>query len=253
VLRLVTIPISHYCEKARWGLERAGIEYREERHVQGIHRLAARRAGGGATVPVLVTPEGPIGESQEILEWVDERTPATRCLFPHDQRLRVEVDRLCRRFDAVLGPRSRRLMYVHMLRDRPLVLRFNNAGVPAWEERTIRYGWPAIQILIRRALEIRPGIEREDEAAIWGEFDFVAEILADGRPYLCGERFTAADLTFAALSAAVVVPTVYGVALPQPAQMLSETAALVGRAREHPAGAYAVSLFARRIDDAQVG
>jgi glutathione S-transferase len=33
VLRLVTIPISHYCEKARWSLERAGLEYREERHV----------------------------------------------------------------------------------------------------------------------------------------------------------------------------------------------------------------------------
>ena len=56
VLRLVTIPISHYCEKVRWALERAGIPYREERHVQGIHRIAARRAGGGATVPVLVTP-----------------------------------------------------------------------------------------------------------------------------------------------------------------------------------------------------
>src|SRR5215212_1631565 len=58
VLRLVTIPISHYCEKARWALERVGIPYREERHVQGIHRFAARRAGGGITVPVLVTPDG---------------------------------------------------------------------------------------------------------------------------------------------------------------------------------------------------
>ena len=28
--RLITIPISHYCEKARWALERAEIPYREE-------------------------------------------------------------------------------------------------------------------------------------------------------------------------------------------------------------------------------
>jgi glutathione S-transferase len=250
VLRLVTIPISHYCEKARWSLERAGIDYREERHVQGIHRLAARRAGGGATVPVLVTPEGPIGESQQILEWVDEHTPAEDRLFPQDRRSRAEVDHLCNRFDTVLGPRARRLMYVHMLRDRPLALRFNNDGVPAWEERTIRYGWPAIQMVIRRVLEIRPGVELEDEVAVWGELDFVAEMLADGRPYLCGQRFTAADLTFASLSAAVLVPPVYGVALPQPAQMRPEMAALVVRAREHPAGAYALSLFASRIDGA---
>lgn len=250
VLRLITIPISHYCEKARWSLQRAGIDYREERHVQGIHRLAARRAGGGATVPVLVTPEGPIGESQQILEWVDEHTPAEDRLFPQDQRSRAEVDRLCRRFDTVLGPRARRLMYVHMLRDRPLALRFNNDGVPAWEERTIRYGWPAIQMVIRRVLEIRPGVELDDEVAVWGELDFVAEMLADGRPHLCGQRFTAADLTFASLSAAVLVPPVYGVALPQPAQMRPEMAALVVRAREHPAGAYALSLFASRIDGA---
>ena len=42
--RLVTIPISHYCEKARWALDRAGLDYREERHVQGIHRFVSRRS-----------------------------------------------------------------------------------------------------------------------------------------------------------------------------------------------------------------
>ena len=76
MLRLVTIPISHYCEKARWALERAGMPYREERHVQLVHRIAARRAGGGLTVPVLVTDRGVLRESSEILDWVDERTPA---------------------------------------------------------------------------------------------------------------------------------------------------------------------------------
>jgi glutathione S-transferase len=246
VLRLITIPISHYCEKARWSLARAGIAYREERHVQGIHRLAARRAGGGATVPVLVTPDGAIGESHEILMWVDERTAPERRLFPAEPAARAEVERLCRRFDEELGPRGRRLMYVNLLRDRPLALRFNNDGVPPWEERTIRYGWPAIELVIRRVLDIRPGVEQEDELAVWRELDFVAELLADGRPFLCGERFTAADLTFAALSASMIVPPVYGVTLPQPQEMQADTAELVERAREHPAGAFALSLFSER-------
>ena len=48
------------------------------------------------------------------------------------------------------------------------------------------------------------------------EFDAIAARLADGRPYLTGDRFTAADLTFACLAAAVVLPPEYGVALPQP-------------------------------------
>jgi glutathione S-transferase len=61
-----------------------------------------------------------------------------------------------------------------------------------------------------------------------------------------GERFGAADLTFTALSAAVVVPPVYGVPLPQPDLMAPHTAALVERARDHPAGRYALALFQER-------
>jgi glutathione S-transferase len=245
VLRLITIPISHYCEKARWSLERAGLPYREERHVQGVHSIAARRAGGGSTVPVLVTPDRVLGESADILAWVDRQTPPESRLFPAHARERQEVESLCQRFDRELGPAGRRLMYVHMLEDRALVLRFNNAGVPAWEDRLLRVGWPLMERVVRRALDIRPGVEAHDEQVVWREFDFAAELLADGRAYLAGERFTAADLTFAALSAAIVVPPVYGVELPQPQAMTASTAALVERARAHPAGAYAMSLFAR--------
>ena len=82
MLRLITIPISHYCEKARWALERAGIPYREEPHVQGLHRWSTRGGPAAAsTVPVLVTPEGAIGESEQILEWVDARSEPAARLF----------------------------------------------------------------------------------------------------------------------------------------------------------------------------
>lgn len=245
VLRLVTIPISHYCEKARWALDRRGLPYREQRHVQGIHRLAARRAGAGPTVPVLVTPQGVIGESEQILRWVDERTDAEQRLFPSQAPAREEVLSLCRRFDAELGPRGRRLMYVHMLAQRRLALAFNNAGVPRWEDRALRWGWPLMAGFVKRELGITPGIAAADEAAVFGELDFVARLLEDGRPYLCGERFGAADLTFAALSASLLVPPQYGVSLPQPELMAAATAALVRRGREHPAGQFALELFAR--------
>jgi len=37
----------------------------------------------------------------------------------------------------------------------------------------------------------------------------VSKRLADGRPYLTGDRFTAADLTFAALAAPVLAPPAF--------------------------------------------
>jgi glutathione S-transferase len=253
MLRLITIPISHYCEKARWALERAGIPYREERHVQGIHQIVARRAGAGATVPVLVTPDGVLGDSADILAWVDERTQPARGLFPEKHDERRGVEELCRRFDEELGPRGRRLMYFHMLAQRNVSLEFNNAGVPPWEDRALRWGWPLARGFINRALGVRPGVEVEDEAAVWRELDFVAQLRDDGRPYLCGERFTAADLTFAALAAPMVVPPTYAIALPQPDVLPADMAALVRRAREHPAGAYALSLFDEQRRDARAG
>jgi glutathione S-transferase len=125
-----------------------------------------------------------------------------------------------------------------------LLARFNNTGVPAWEDRAMRHGLPLLRRFIERALGITPGSEAEDEVVVWRELDFVAGLLADGRPHLCGARFGAADLTFAALSAPVTLPPLYGVPLPQPEVLPARTAALVERARAHPAGRYALTLFA---------
>jgi glutathione S-transferase len=237
--RLITIPISHFCEKARWALDRAGLEYVEERHVQGIHRFRARRAGGGTTVPVLVTEDRVIGESEDILRYADEHTDEARRLFPDEP----EVVALCRRFDEGLGPDGRRLIYAHLLRMKGPTLAVNNQGVPAWEARAISVLWPLATRWGRRDLEIRPDSVTVERANVRRELDEVGELLADGRPYLCGERFTAADLTFASLAAAVVVPPEYGVRLPQPDQLPEHVARDVVAFREHPAGQYALKLF----------
>ena len=113
--RLITIPISHYCEKARWALDRAGLDYVEERHVQGIHQLKAKRAGGGTTVPVLVTDEGVFPESDLILRYADERLGEDERLFPADPEQRCEVEELCLWLDEGLGPDGRRVIYAYML------------------------------------------------------------------------------------------------------------------------------------------
>jgi glutathione S-transferase len=246
MLRLVTIPISHYCEKARWALERAGLPYREEPHVQGIHRLYARRAGGGATVPVLVTAQGAIGESAEILDWVDSQVPAERRLGPGPDVDGRELADVCRRLDERLGPAGRRLIYVRMFQQPQVMIRFNNQGVPRWEDRVMRAMLPWAQRFISRALGIVPGVEVEDEAIVWEEMDWVAEMLSDGRPFLLGERFTAADVTFAALAAPVVLPGHYGVPLPPLELLDAPTRALVDRGRAHPAGEFALRMVAEQ-------
>jgi glutathione S-transferase len=240
---LITIPISHYCEKARWALDRAGLDYRERAHLQVIHRFAARRAGGGVTVPVLVCEEGVLKESEEILDYADRRTDPDRRLYPADPVAAAEVRAPARDFDERLGPHGRRWMY-HQLRDRrDLALAYGRVGVPAWEHRAMPLAFGAMMRVIDHFLDVTPATAKASEAEVREVFDAVGERLADGRSYLCGERFSAADLTFAALAAAVVMPPEYGVPLPQPDELPPSAAAVVQDLRETPAGEHALAMF----------
>ena len=237
---LLTIPISHYCEKARWALERAGIGYEERRHVQGVHIARSRLAGGHGTVPVLICEDGVIAESEAIVRWADARlAPERRLLLDTGP----EVEALCRHLDAHLGPDGRRLMYAYMFPHRELLLECNNAGVPAWEDQFLRATFGLMAPFVSTKLGMDSETVARDTPRVRAEFDAIAARLSDGRRYLFGDRFTAADLTFACLASAVVVPPEYGVALPQPDVLPEPVASAVREMREHPAGAFALRLF----------
>ncbi|MEA2148207.1 MAG: glutathione S-transferase [Solirubrobacteraceae bacterium] len=240
---LVTIPISHFCEKARWALDRAGVEYTEKRHVQIIHAFAARRTAGGTTAPALRTPEGTFSESAAIVAYADEQLPEPDRLYPADGALRAEVDALQERFDTILGPEGRRWLYHEVFKDARHFAPWNLTGVPGWERRAFPFVLPAAKAVLRRHLDVSERTAADAVVRVDEEFDFVAGLLADGRRHLAGGRFTAADLAFAALAAPCVVPPVYGTPLPQPEDMHAEMAAAVERWRAHPAGQFALRMY----------
>src|ERR1700749_3255043 len=109
--RLVTIPISHFCEKARWALHRAGVPYVEQPHVQLIHIAAAGLAGGGRSVPDFVADDGEgIADSTDILRWADRRLAPDQRLYPAgalgDRGAALEDA-----FDEGFGPDGRLWLY----------------------------------------------------------------------------------------------------------------------------------------------
>jgi glutathione S-transferase len=240
---LITIPISHYCEKARWALDRAGIAYRERAHLQVLHWIPVSRAGGNKTAPVLIWGDRVFADSADIVAEASAKAPPDRGLYPDDPAAAAEVRTLQGSFDARLGPEGRRWMYNALRGHRDIAVAYGCTGVPAWQRWALPFAYPVATRIIDRYLDVTPATAARSEAAVRATFDEVAGRLSDGRPYLCGERFSAADLTFASLASPLLMPPEYGVPLPQPEELPVAMAATVRELREHPAGAHALKMF----------
>lgn len=243
---LITMPHSHYSEKARWALDRLSLPYREEPHVPLLHRLATTR-NGGRSVPVLVHGAGRFTDSTDILIHADS-VCGGGLLYPRDSALRNEVEALEARFDEELGPHARRWAYAQLLTERRLLRQAMSRGVPRFEAGLLPFIMPGVVRLVRAGLKITPESAYRSIGRVHGVFKDVSERLDDGRRFLVGDRFTAADLTFAALAAPVLFPAGYRAAYPAldevPAAMHDE----VLRLRDTDAGQFALRLFSQERD-----
>jgi glutathione S-transferase len=240
--RLLTISYSHYCDKARWALERAGIAYRESAHLPVFHAPAVRRAGGKRGTPTLVTDEGVLGDSSDILAWVDRQRP-TVALFGKDAADRAEILRLEELFDEELGPHTRRWAYFQILPHRRLMLEFCGAqtDTPRLERALLPVFFPVARLIMRKAMRIDAAGAALSLARIDEVFAQVDALLADGRPFLVGDSLTAADITFAALAAPALLPEP-AERLPGIERLTAPAAEQVRRWRARAAGAFAMKL-----------
>lgn len=199
--KLITIPFSHYCEKARWALDRCGVTYEEEGHLPVFHYLATYRAGGKRTVPVLVDGTEVVRDSTDIIAWADAKRPGSLIPIAGAQDVLTIEDDL----DNHFGPHTRRWGYYYLLPSQEAIQHII-AGVPRWERSLLKVSKPAAVAFLRRSLKIDDaGVERSKQK-IEDTFARVEQIIRDGRRYLAGDRFTVADLTFAALAAPVLLP-----------------------------------------------
>lgn len=240
-LRLLTIPISHYCEKARWALDRLGLPYAEERHLQMFHYWQSFRLSGGPNVPVLIDDGRVISDSTAILQHLERYAAAETRLYPETGRGAVEE--LEELFDETLGIESRRWVYFHALQTPGMAISTSSQGVPRWQAAVAPLCYPLLKTFINRKLAITAanvsaGLDRA--RAVIRRTD---ALLSDGRPYLVGDRFTAADLTLACMMAPFLMPPEYGVRLPQPDQVSPAMRVTIEEMRGSRAGRHALHLY----------
>jgi len=241
--RLITIPFSHFCEKARWALDYTGVAYDEERHAPLAHAFAVKRAGGKRSVPCLVTSDETLDDSRDIVRFADARALPGRKLLPDGEPERREVDALERELDRDLGPHLRRLLYFHILGQREAALRLFARSTPRREMAILSPLFPVVRLIMRRAMKIDARSAERSRDVVRQVFDRIEARLADGRRYLVGERFTSADLTFAALASPALRPPEHPARLPSDAEVPDGVREIAESLRGSPGGKFALAMY----------
>lgn len=248
--RLITLKFSHYNEKARWALDRFAVPYQEEPYLPFFCSMAVavstRGRGGSAdrtssrySTPVLLMSDGrTLTDSTEIARFAAGDDDS---FFPSP-----EVSSLVDHYGDRLGPYTRLLAYWHVLRHPGMIEQLANANVSRRQALIFRGLLPLARSNLKSFLNLNEASRDKAMARLREELDETAAKLK-GTQYLYGDHFTAADLTFAALLAPVMCVRPeegYGAALPPIDALDAEAKALVEETRAHPAGQFALRIFA---------
>jgi glutathione S-transferase len=239
--RLITIPFSHYCEKARWMLDASGVPYREEPHAPIVHRRATR-AVGGKSVPILVHGAEVLRDSSTIALHVDALAPPERRLVPSDVDDRSRVLAIEDELDETLGVDARLLGYWYMLR--------SDEPARAAVGRLLRIRSPLVRSLVTpvfrsfmfRFYDVSARTAQLAEARVRATFARLGKAI-ESEGYLVARRFTLADVTFAALSAPLLSPPEHPVTGRFVGTPIPELIAFRAELAATPAGHHALRLY----------
>jgi glutathione S-transferase len=205
---LYVFAISHYCEKARWALDFLGIGYELRHLAPGPHVRAAKQLGAsGSSLPLLVSGERLVQGSAAIIDWAEQRAADPSRRLSPDPPLEEACRALEQRLDDVAGVHVRRYYYSEAMVDHPDSVRpiFTRDLEPS-ERRSLEESWGVVRQLMMGAMDLGPEQRVESRRIVEGELDWLDGLLADGRRFLLGDRFSRADLTAASLLAPLALP-----------------------------------------------
>ncbi len=133
-----------------------------------------------------------------------------------------------------------------MLPHRALALRLFDRQTPRGERLVVRALFPLVRRVMRRFMHIDAPRSLKSRDEMRRVFDDVGARLSDGRPYLMGDAFGAADIAFASLAAPMLLPAEHPVSPPAVDELPTALADEIRATRETPAGQFGLRLYTAR-------
>ena len=257
MLTLYHLQTSPYAEKARWALDYKGLAWTGKLLFPGTHHRVVRRVSGTSTVPVLVDSETgvPVTDSTDILHHLEAVAPEPP-LFPDDSVEHERVVQLEDFFDESVARPVARYNYCFLSVHPPAFSAYFSMGLSPRQRlqaAMVRLLLPRMLVRFRKERELNPEAAARYRRQVGEACDRIEGWLEKGGgEYLVGDRFTAADLTGAAVLGPALRPE--GSAWPLTAAELdcypggaepAELAEYRRQLRERPAGKWVVAMWER--------
>ncbi|MEA3004147.1 MAG: glutathione S-transferase [Sphingomonadales bacterium] len=234
-------------ETSRLLLRHYGVDYRESDHLLPWASLLTLFHGGKGQVPLLYGAGPALTGPWAIAEHYDAMLPPERRLVPPDGPLAAQVKADWDLYNGGIGADAAAFAYFHLLPHGELMKPVFAAPVGQGEKHLLPVAYPLLRLLFRLLLRLSPERAEQAAARIRATFDLTGKRIADGRPYLCGDRLTIGDIGLAAASAPLLLPEGYGAAMPAPEAMPPPVAGLLRELRAHPTGKFVQRLYAEGL------
>ena len=203
--KLYLFTISHYCEKACWGLEYLGVNYQPVVVMPGEHIAIAKQHGlKRGAVPYLVNGNEVIQGSDKILHWAEARS-SNGISLSCDSETAMEMTQ---RLDHQVGVHVRRHYYSEALVEHSSSVRgVFMRGLSVRNRIKLWLAWSVIRGKMIEGMDLGMAQGTESENIISAQLDWLDALLSDGRSFLLGgDQLSVVDLTAASLLAPYMLP-----------------------------------------------
>lgn len=230
-------------ETSRLLLAHYRVAYRESDHLFGLVSILAKARGGTGFLPLLYGPGLAITAPRPIAEHFEALEPPERRLIPTEGPLAAEVEADWQTFNGEMGADTAVFAYYHLLPERKLMTRIFATPVPWLEAKLTPLLYPVLDMLFRKGLKLSPERAEEAIARIRRTFEATDRRIADGRPYLCGDKVTLGDIALAAASAPLLLPDGYHATMPALAEMPPPVRSAMEELAAHPTADFVKRLY----------
>ncbi|MBV8686829.1 MAG: hypothetical protein JOZ90_10660 [Alphaproteobacteria bacterium] len=247
-LSLLTFAPMVDSECSRLLLAHYRVDYVERDHLLESSAMLTLFHGGYGRVPLLYGSGVSLTSPRRIAEHFEPLQPPARRLIPEEGPLRDDMEAAWRRYNDDMGADTAAFAYHYLLPRRALMEPIFTAPLPGGGKKLPPWRYPMMKGMLQMLLRLGPERAQKAHDRIRTIFDETGKRIADGRPYVCGDRLTLADAGLASAAAPLLLPRGYGARMPALDEVPEPLRSAMAALRAHP-----VAGFVQRLYDTAFG